>query len=105
LPKPTSPQIRRSIGFHSLNGRHLVFSLVIGEARREFRIKPIRRRHHRRATHLTFGGDLDQMARNLKQSLLELGLAHLPCATAKLVENRVGTFRPIAREKLDIFDW
>src|SRR5690606_25658325 len=44
------------------------------------------------------------MPRNLKEPLLELGLAHLPCAATQLVENRIGPFRTIARQKLDIFD-
>ena len=44
------------------------------------------------------------MPGNLKQAFLELGLAHLPCAATKLVENRIGAFRTITREQLDIFN-
>ena len=89
---------------HGLDCRQLVVGFIIGEASRKFGIETIWRRHHRRTAHLPFGSDLDQMPGNLKQAFLELGLAHLPCAAAKLVENSIGAFRTVARQKLDIFD-
>ncbi len=45
------------------------------------------------------------MTGNLKQAFLELGFAHLPCAAAELIKNSFRSFRPEAREQLDIFNW
>ncbi|SPU61862.1 Uncharacterised protein [Brucella melitensis] len=44
------------------------------------------------------------MAGNFQKPFLEFCLARLPCATAQLVENRIGPFRAIARQKLDILN-
>lgn len=92
LAEPTSPQIRRSISLPAARSSatdsiavKLVVGFIIGEASRKFGIE-------------TSGGVItgapricrsaaiwNQMPGNLKQAFLELGLAHLPCAAAKLV--------------------
>ncbi len=52
---------------------------------------------------MSFGSDADEAAGHVEQPLLELGLARLPGDAAELVEDSIGSFRAVARQKLDIF--
>ncbi len=82
----------------------LVFGLFIGEARAEFVIGMRLHRHLRRFMQMPLGGDLDQLAGDLADPVLQLGLARLPAAAAKPVELDMGVVGAIARQQLDIFD-
>ncbi len=111
LPKPTSPQISRSIGRPSarsskteVDRRLLVFRLLVGEARRKLVVGAFRRRQHRRALGRPRRGDLHQRRRHVAEALLHARLARLPRHAAELVELDVGAFRAVARQKLDVLD-
>ena len=53
---------------------------------------------------MPLGGDLDQLARDLADAVLELGLARLPAAAAQAVELDIGVIGAVARQQLDILD-
>ena len=82
----------------------LVLGLLIGEARAEFVIGMRLHRHFRRFMQMPLGGDLDQLAGDFPDPLLQLGLARLPAAAAKSVELDMGVVGAVARQQLDIFD-
>ena len=50
------------------------------------------------------GGDLDQLAGDLADAVLELGLARLPAAAAEPVEFDIGVVGAVARQQFDILD-
>ena len=111
LPKPTSPQIRRSIGRPApsslstdIDGGLLVFGLLIGEAGAEFVVGPRLRRQARRLAQLPLGRHLDQRARDLADALLHARLAGLPADAAETVELGAGLVRAVARQELDVLD-
>ena len=94
LPKPTSPQISRSIGRPAVEivaasrrwrpaGPR---SPRRGSARRIRRRCPVAAGSSRRLAQLPLGRDLDQLARHLADALLHLRLARLPAAAAEPVE-------------------
>ena len=111
LPKPTSPQISRSIGRPADRSSRtavdrglLVVGLLIGKARRKLAVEPVRRVERDGGAHLALGGDADELAGHFEQALLQPGLARLPGAAAETVELRLGRIRTVARQKLDVFD-
>ena len=49
-------------------------------------------------------GDLDQLAGDFADAVLELGLARLPAAAAQPVELDIGVIGAVARQQFDILD-
>ena len=82
----------------------LVLGLLIGEARAELVIGMRLHRHFRRLMQMPFGGDLDQLAGDFADPVLQLGLARLPAAAAKPVEFDMGVVGAVARQQFDILD-
>ena len=82
----------------------LVLGFLIGEARAELVIDVRLHREFRRLVQHALGGDLDQLARDLADAVLELRLAGLPAAAAEPVELDIGLLRAVARQQLDILD-
>ena len=89
---------------HRVDGAGLIFRFVIGEAGGKFVVEAVRRNQCRGMPGQALGCDADQALGHIEQPLLELGLAHLPCAAAQLVELRLTAFGAIARQKIDVFD-
>ena len=111
LPKPTSPQISRSIGRPlsrsfsvDVIAPELVLGFLIGEARAELVIDMRLHRHFRRFVQMPLGRDLDQFAGDLADAVLELGLARLPAAAAQPVQFDIGVVGAVARQQFDVFD-
>ncbi len=109
LPKPTSPQISRSIGRPLAkigdgvgDGLLLVLGLLIGKAGAEFVIKTLGRIDRRQGFQFAGGGDLDQLGGDLAHPLLHPGLALLPAGSAQPVERGGALVGAIAGEQLDI---
>ena len=93
LPKPTSPQISRSIGRPLARSSStapmlvvLVLGLLVGEARGELVIDALRRVEHRRLAQLAQRRDLDQLLGHVADALLQAGFARLPGDAAQPVE-------------------
>ena len=82
----------------------LVFGFLIGKARAELVIDMRLHRHFRRFMQMPFGGDLDQLAGDLADAVLEFGLARLPAAAAQPVQLDIGVVGAVARQQFDIFD-
>jgi hypothetical protein len=53
---------------------------------------------------MPLGGDLDQLAGDFADAILELGLARLPAATAETIEFDIGVIGTVARQQFDILD-
>ncbi len=58
----------------------------------------------RRDVNLALSSDLDQLAGNLANAVLELGLACLPATAAETIELNTGLVGPVARQQFDVFD-
>ena len=94
LPKPTSPQTRRSIGRpaveiaeHGVDRGLLVFGLLVGETGAEFvDSMPGATLSFGRRAQLALGRDLDQLMRDFADAALHARLARLPAAAAEPVE-------------------
>ena len=93
LPKPTSPQISRSMGRplreiveHGVDAGGLVLGLLVRKARGELVVEAVGRGDHRRLAQLAHRGDLDQLLGHVADALLEPGLARLPGDAAEPVE-------------------
>ena len=111
LPKPTSPQISRSIGrpdaelvHGGVDRRLLVLGLLVGEAGAELVIGARLSGQLRRLAGLPLGRDLDQFVGDLADAALHPRLARLPGAAAEAVEIDVGVFRAVARQQLGVLD-
>ena len=111
LPKPTSPQISRSIGRPDaelvdggVDRRLLVLGFLVGEAGAEFVVRPVLDGELRRLAGLPLGRDLDQLVGDLADAALHPRLARLPGAAAEAVEVDDGFFRAVAREQLGVLD-
>ena len=111
LPKPTSPQISRSIGRPEpeildgrVDGRELVVGLLVRKAGAEFVIGARPNGQSRRLAQLPLGRNLDQFARNFADAALHARLARLPVAAAKPIEIDAGLFRAVARKQIDVLD-
>ena len=61
-------------------------------------------RHLRRLVQMPLGRDLDQLARDLADTILELGLARLPAAAAQPIQFDIGAVGAVARQQFDVFD-
>ncbi len=111
LPKPTSPQIRRSIG-RPLPRSSIVSAIaffpgprsLVGELGAELVVEALRRIGRGQRFQLARGGDADELRRHLAHPRLHLGLAGLPARAAETVERRVAFVRAVARQKLDVLD-
>ena len=109
LPKPTSPQISRSIGLPAARSSvtasiaaALVVGLLIRETRLEFGNQALRRHDHRRLLQGARGGNVDELAGHLADALLQPRLARLPGDAAELVELGLRVLGTVARQELDI---
>src|SRR6185437_2862707 len=87
-----------------LDRRQLVLGLLIGETSAELVIDAGLHRQLRRLMEHAFGRDLDQLACNLPDAVLQLGLARLPAGAAKPVELDIGAVGAKARQQLDVLD-
>ena len=110
LPKPTSPQISRSIGWPEARSSSTASIAAPGPRSRRRRSARRTPRTGRPAGHQgalarrALGGDLDQLARDLADPLLDLGLARLPAEPAQLVELDRAVGRAVAREHVQVLD-
>ena len=107
LPKPTSPQISRSIGVPdvrssstSADGLQLVVGLLIGEPGREGVPHAVGRVEDRGLPQRAFGGDADQPVGDLADALLQPRLLGLPGPAAQPVEKPL--LVAVAAQKLDV---
>ena len=89
---------------HGLDRGQLVLGLLVGEAGGELLVDPVRQVEHRALAHRPLGRDLDQLARQLADALLDLGLARLPAHPAQLVERRLLVGMPVARQHVQVLD-
>ncbi len=94
----------REILPHRLDGVQLVLGFIIGETGSKLIIEPVGRDKLRRMAHETRRCDADKLIGHVEQALLELGLAHLPCAAAELVERCLCRVRAVTREEIDVFN-
>ena len=92
------------IADHGLDARGLILRLVVGEARAELVVEPLRRHEAQARLGAPFGRDLDQPMRDLADALLHAGLAALPGGAAEPVERRVALVRAVARQKFEVLD-
>ena len=82
----------------------LVLGLGIGEARGEFLVEPLGRRHRLALAQLALGRDCDQLAGDVADALLDPRLARLPGDAAEPVELHRRVLRAVARQHLDVLD-
>ena len=80
----------------AVDGAELVLGLLIGEARAELVIDMRLHRHFRRFMQMPLGRDLDQLAGDLADAVLEFRLSRLPAAAAQPVQFDVGVVRAVA---------
>ncbi len=111
LPKPTSPQISRSIGrpeamSSSTSAMARDWSSVSAKGKRAQNSSqlPSAGRHGLGLLHPARGGDADELARHVADALLGARLARLPARAAELVERDAGALAAEAREHLDVLD-
>ena len=109
LPKPTSPQIRRSIARprveiaeRLVDGARLILGLDVREARAEGVVKGAGRRELRGGPGRALGREPDELVRHVADALLELRLARLPCGPAQTIQRDRAVGRAIAREQVDV---
>ncbi len=74
----------------------LVLGLVIGKARAEFVVEALMHREFRCFVQQAFGSDLDKVARDLADAVLELGLSRLPAPAAETIEFDAGLLGAVA---------
>ena len=98
--RPARGQIGERVGDRGV----LVLGLVIGEARGEFVVEAAVDGEPRRLAQLPLGGDLDQLAGDLADAVLDPRLARLPGDAAEPVELDAGLLRAVARQHLDVLD-
>ncbi len=82
----------------------LVLGLFVWKPCAEFVVSALMQWKLRRDVDLALRGDLDQLAGDLANAVLELGFARLPATTAETVEFDVGLVGAVARQQLDILD-
>ena len=112
LPKPTSPQISRSIGRpgaeivdHVGDGRLLVVGLVVGKARRRIRRRRRSRRVSRGAScNARAAATLISSPAISRIRFFIRALRGCQAVAAEPVELDAGLFRAVARQKLDVLD-
>jgi hypothetical protein len=111
LPKPTSPQTSRSIGFsrrqivtHPLDRSHLVFGLVIGEAGRKLVVKAFRAPQCRRGRMCRSAAMRIRPSAMSSRRFFSRALRACQATAAEPVELHFGAVRAVAGEKLDVFD-
>ncbi len=80
----------------------LVFGLLIGKARAEFVVEPLRRLDLRQRFQLARGGDAHQFRRDLAHARLHARLAALPARAAQTVELGRAFVGAVARQKFDV---
>ena len=102
--QPVHRLARGQIVEHGLDRARLILGLVVGEARRELLVQAGRRGELRALAQRAARGDLDQLARDLADPLLDPGLPRLPAEPAELVERDLALGRAIAREDVEVLD-
>ena len=98
--RPAGAQIAERVADRAL----LVLGLGIGEARGEFLVEALGRGKRLALAQLALGRDLDQLAGDVADALLDARLARLPGKGAQPVERNVERLRAIARQNLDVLD-
>ncbi len=94
----------RQIVQHRADRPLLVLGLLIGEACCELVVEAGRHVQLGALAGRAAGGDLDQLARDLADPLLDLGLALLPAEAAQLVELDLAVGRAVARQRVQVLD-
>ena len=89
---------------HGLDRGQLVLGLLVGEARGELLVDAVRQVEDGTLAHRPLGRDLDQLARELADALLDLGLARLPADPAQLVERGILVGMAVARQHVEVLD-
>ena len=102
--QPVHRVARREIVEDRLDRAGLILGLVIGEARGELLVEPRRRGQLDALPQSPPGRELDQLAGDLADPLLDLGLPGLPAEPAQLVERDVAFGSAIAREHVEVLD-
>lgn len=82
----------------------LILGFLIGETGAELIIDARRRIYCRKRTQFARRRNADQLARDLADALLHLGLAQLPARAAKAIQLRRAFIGAIARQQFDILD-
>ena len=102
--QPVHRMARGEIVEHRLDRALLILGLVVGEARGELLVQAGRRHDQGALAHRPPGRDLDQLARDLADALLDLGLARLPAEPAQLVQLDRAVGRAVARQHVQVLD-
>ena len=102
--QPVHRPARAHVLEHGLDRGQLVLGLLVGEAGGELLVDPVRQVEHRALAQCPLGRDLDQLAGQLADALLDLGLARLPAHPAQLVERRLLVGMAVAREHVQVLD-
>ncbi len=82
----------------------LVLGFLIGKAGAELVIDMRLHRHFRRFVQMPLGRNLDQLAGDLANAVLEFRFPRLPAAAAQPVELDIGVVGTVARQQFDVFD-
>ena len=89
---------------HGLDRRQLVLGLLVGEAGGELLVDAGRQVQDRALAQQPLGRDLDQLAGQLADPLLDLGLARLPADAAQPVQHHLLVGMAVARQHVEILD-
>ncbi len=87
-----------------VDGVELVLGLLIGETGAELVIDMRLHREFRRFVQHALGRDLDQLACDLADAILQLRFARLPAAAAEPVQLDLGLVGAVARQQFDVLD-